>query len=161
MGKKDFEFVEIPDRLRPLLGEVDPGTRLFRRFGNDDDYQEWWDAVCEICGEESSLSPGGVSMYAAVSRAGVHKRMKEGRITAFMFHVVKGQSRWTRRELLENSVPYIYIPGIEVRRWAEILGAMNRAEAKREAFGDGDFVGRFLESRGRKLPKGSKSKEKK
>lgn len=154
MSKTDFEFVEISERLLPILGEPDPGTRCYRRYGDVDDYQQWWDAVCEICGEESSVSPGGVAMYARVSRAGVHKRMKEGRLTAFMFHVVRGVSKWTGREIYEGGpTPYIYIPGIECKRWAEILGNLEHRDKVREALGDGDFDGRFLQRKGRKVPK--------
>jgi hypothetical protein len=153
MGKTDFEFIEIPERFLPILGEPDPGTRMYRRFGTNDEYAAWWDAVCEICGEESSVSPGGVAMYAKVSRAGVHKRMKEGRITAFLYHVVKGVTWITKREILENTSPYIYIPGIECRRWADIVNnRLTRREAYLECVGDGDLRGDFLVRwRGRKV----------
>jgi hypothetical protein len=154
MSSTDFQFVQIPEHLKPIIGTPDRGTRLFRRFGSSEDYRVWWDAVCEICGEEGAVSPGGVSMYAQVSRSGVHKRMKEGRITVFLFHVVKGVSRLTRREKLENSVAYTYIPGLECKAWAEIIARLPSRQAADEAIGDGDFQGRFLAAKGRKLKKG-------
>lgn len=152
MGKMDFEFVAIPERLLPVLGEQDPGTRIFRRRGSESEYASWWDAVCEICGEEGSVSPGGVAMYARVSRAGVHKRMREGRLTAFLWHTVKGVSRWTGREKLEgNGYPFIYIPGIECRAWAKLIEERaSKAEALAECVGDGDMDGSFLRAKGRK-----------
>jgi hypothetical protein len=154
MGKMDFDFVAIPDHLRAKIGEPHPpNTRMFCRIGREADYAQWWDAICEICGEEGSVSPGGVAMYAEVSRAGVHKRMKEGRITAFLFYLVKGRSRWTRREVLEGTgMPYIYIPGEECRAWAKLIKERaTRAEAVREAVGDGDRDGEFMRLKGRKL----------
>lgn len=150
----DLNYVHIPEHLLPILGEPDPGTRMYRRYGTEEDYQQWWDAVCDICGAEGSVSPGGVAMYARVSRAGVHKRMKEGRITAFLFHVVKGHTRWTRREILANSgMPYIYIPGQECKAWAELLGTKDKMTQLKECEGDGDMDGRFLQAKGRKIGK--------
>lgn len=155
----DITPVEIPEHLRQVLGEPDPGTRMYRQFGTEDDYAQWWDAVCEICGEDGSVSPGGVSMYARVSRAGVHKRMKEGRLTAFLFHVVKGTSWLTRRERLEAAgQPYIYIPGQECRAWADLLQRKPKMDQYKEAVGDGDYHGRFLIARGRKVKKQTKGK---
>ncbi len=154
MAESDIPFVEIPERLLPVLGEPDDGTRMFRRYGTEDDFQQWWDAVAEICSEGGAVSPGGVSMYARVTRAGVHKRMKEGRITAFLFHKVTGVTRWTKREILENAgQPYIYIPGRECRAWAELLGHLDRQGQAREALGDGDLEGEFLRRKGRKVGK--------
>ena len=142
MTDSDFQFVKIPERLKPILGKPDPGTRMFRRFGTEDDYREWWDAVCEVCGEEASVSPGGVSMYARVSRAGVHKRLTDGRLTAFLFHVVKGRSSLTGREKLDNyGMPYIEIPGMECKAWAEQLDRLPKDEALREAVGGMDYQG--------------------
>lgn len=148
----DFPLIEVPSSLLPRLGEVDPGTRMYRRYGTEADFADWWDAVLEACGEESCVSPGGVAMYARVSRAGVHKRMKEGRITAFLFHVVKGVSRWTKREILDNAgQPYAYIPCEECKAWAKIMKEkMDRKGRKLESFGDGDFNGDFMMSKGRK-----------
>jgi len=83
MLDKDFTFVEIPQELRPSLGEQDPGTPVFRAFGSEEDCKKWFDAVLKISRGEGNVSPGGVSMYAAVSRPAVYKRLKEGRLTGF------------------------------------------------------------------------------
>ena len=92
MARRDIEYIKIPSHYLPIIGEADEGTRMYRAYSSDVSFMVWWDAICEICGEESSVSPGGVAMYIKVSRAGVHKRMKEGRLTAFMFHDVKGKT---------------------------------------------------------------------
>lgn len=152
--ESDIRLVDIPDRLRRILGEPGPGTRMFRQYGSEDDFQRWFDAVWEICWEGGAASPGGVAMYAGVSRAGVHKRMREGRITAFLFHVVEGVGRWTKREMLKNAgIPYIYIPGSEMRAWAELLGHVPRSTRWSESNGDGDMEGEFLRAKGRKVGK--------
>jgi hypothetical protein len=152
MNGNDIESVEVPERLLSVLGEADEGTRMFRRYGTEEDFQEWWEAVAEICAPEGAVSPGGVSMYARVTRAGVHKRMKEGRITAFLFHKVTGVTRWTKREILDHAgEPYIYIPGRECRAWAELLGHLDKKEQRREEVGDGDLRWDFLRARGRKV----------
>lgn len=157
MTSTDIKPVAIPGHLAKVIGDPDPGTRMYRRYGRRDDFQAWWDAVCEICGEESSVSPGGVALYARVSRAGVHKRMKDGRLTGFLFHPVQGYSRWTKREILDNAgQPYIYIPGDECKQWAKLLGNMDTAEQRAEAMGDGDNDGYFLRSKGRKTTGGAR-----
>ena len=82
--------------------------------------------------DDSFVSPGGVSMFAPVSRAAVHKRLKEGRITAFCFHVVHDEKTFfgTTRKAKER--PYIYIPISECKAWAKEL---------QERFGDRDGDG--------------------
>lgn len=83
--------------------------------------------------------------------------MKEGRITAFLFHVVEGVSRWTRREILANAgQPYIFIPVVECKAWADLLATKPRSERKKEEFGDKDFVGRFLIPKPRKVERPGK-----
>ncbi len=153
--ESDFEFVQIPGHLLGIIGQADEGTRTYRQYGTDREYAAWWDAVCEICGNDAAVSPGGVAMYARVSRAGVYKRMKEGRITAFCFHLVKAKSRLTGREILAHGgQPYVYIPGKEARAWAEVLGRMEPEQADQEAAGDGDSEGTFLRAKGRTAKRG-------
>ena len=61
-------------------------------------------------------------MYAAVSRAGVHKRLKEGRLTAFLYHVTEtGEPPGGGEAHKEAGRAYTYIPVQECRAWAEQL----------------------------------------
>lgn len=153
----DFLFVEIPPHLKKIVGEPDPGTRIFRAYGNEEDFDKWFDAVWEICGDDKAVSPGGVSMFAKVTRAGVHKRMKEGRLTAFLFHKVK-ESKWIkgRKVLEEGGRPYGFIPVSECKAWAKELSLIRDAKSyAKEANGDNDFEGRFLDK-----PKGWRKKTK-
>ncbi len=73
MTKQLFPFVEIPDNYKDIIGVPDPGTRLYRAYGSSDDAVKWSDAVFNICHGYGAVSPGGVAMYAKVSRPGVHK----------------------------------------------------------------------------------------
>ncbi len=81
----DHGLLIIPPELLPVIGEPDEGTRLYRKEGDEDEKGFWFDALTEVFG--SLVSPGGVALYAPVSRAAVHKRLKEGRMTAFCYHV--------------------------------------------------------------------------
>lgn len=125
----DIEFIEVPEALVPILGEPGPGTRCWRRFGKEEDAREWFEAVMRTCAPDGGVSPGGVAMFARVSRAGVHKRVSEARITAFMFHQVEGVTLLTKREKLAfgGRATQCYIPVKECRSWAELLDRLPRA----------------------------------
>ncbi len=119
---KEFPFVTVPLHLIEHFGEPDPGTRLYRKYGDEGDMRAWFDAVCEVCKGPGSMSPGGISGYVKVSRPAVHKRLKEGRLTGFFFHQVKeGRFFKDRKRLAEGGRPYCYIPVVEARAWAEEL----------------------------------------
>lgn len=119
---KEFPFVKISCDQLKHLGEPDQGTRLYRAYGTEADHADWFDAVCEVCEGLGSVSPGGVSGYVKVSRPAVHKRLKEGRLTGFFFHQVReGRFFKDRKKLAEGGRPYIYIPVVEARAWAQEL----------------------------------------
>lgn len=147
--KADFPFLKVPDSLRSLIGDPDPeGTRMYHRFGTEDEMSEWFDAVDKICEPEGSISPGGAAGYARVSRAGVHKRLKEGRLTAFRFNIIK-DSRFfkNKKVLLEGRTPYTYIPVSECKAWrAELERITNKEEYEREVMGDNDWTNKAIQS---------------
>jgi hypothetical protein len=121
---KEFPFVEIPANLLERVGRPDPETRLFRAYGSEADIGKWYEAVWEICRGEGSISPGGVSGYVKVSRPAVHKRLKEGRLTGFFFHlIVEPRFFKGRKKLEEGGRPYIEIPVVEAKAWAEELAS--------------------------------------
>lgn len=157
--KQEFPYVEVPEHLKPIVGEPDPETRLYRAYGDQEGVAEWFDAVSEICGAEGTVSPGGVSMYAGVSRPGVHKRMKEGRLTAFLYHVVKSSKFLKDRKKLEDGGrPFSLIPVVECKAWHEELKSKrDQNETNKEAAGDGDWDGKFMD----KPPKDWKEKVRK
>ena len=137
-----FPFVEVPDDLRKYVGDPDPGTRIFRIYGPKEGTAVWFDAVLDICGEGGAVSPGGASMYARVSRPGVHKRLKEGRLTGFFFHViVPGRIFKNSKRLDEGGRPYGYIPVCEIKAWNEELKSRPSRSVDN---GDGNWNDDFL-----------------
>ena len=49
-------------------------------------------------------------MFVPASRAAVHKRMKEGRLTAFCFHVVHEEKTFFGNVRKAKATPFVYIP---------------------------------------------------
>lgn len=95
------------------------GTRVFRRSGPEAECGEWFQALDIFTGP--LVSPGGVSMFAPVTRAAVHKRLKEGRMTAFCFHIVETKTGFFGRKKSVRELPVVYIPVSECKAWAEEL----------------------------------------
>ncbi len=146
MTTETFPYTEVPDHLIPRIGLADPGTRLYRAYGPRDAFPEWWKAVCEICGEDGAVSPGGVAMFAKASRAAVHKRLKEGRLTAFCFHQESVQrTKFRKREVITtDGRPVTYIPVTECKAWAKLMQGLSYEERKSLQWGDGDNAGQVL-----------------
>ena len=112
-------ITEIPAEALRVIGQPDAGTRVYRRVGQEHEVGEWFEALNAFAGPV--VSPGGVSMFAPVSRAAVHKRLKEGRLTAFCFHTLETRSGFFGRKQAVRGTPYVYIPVSESRAWAEEL----------------------------------------
>lgn len=146
MSTDAFPFISVPEHLVPRIGLADPGTRLFRAYGPREAFPEWWAAVCEICGESGAVSPGGVAMFAKASRAAVHKRLKEGRLTAFCFHQESARrSKFRKREVITtDGRPVTYIPVTECKAWAELMRGLSSSELHQLQWGDGDNAGQVL-----------------
>jgi hypothetical protein len=146
--KADFPYLVIPDRLKPFVGEPDAETRIYRIEGTDAQVGPWYEAICECFPDDSFVSPGGVGMFASVSRPAVHKRLKQGKLTAFLFHVTRAsQSVFGYQKKIKQS-PYGYIPVSECKAWAEELKSRpDRREAMLEAEGGPkpDWQAEFLD----------------
>src|SRR5436190_16685870 len=115
----DFERIMLPKALIPLMGVPDSGTRIFRAQGDHAEMREWFDALCEHIGP--CVSPGGASVYAGVSRAGVYKRMKAGGLTAFCFHITGKKKTLFGGEKKLKQLPLVYIPVEECKAWGADL----------------------------------------
>src|SRR5207248_2928725 len=115
----EFPFVEIPPELEAIVGKRDPGTRIYRRDGSQEESSVWFDLLTEIIGP--SVSPGGVGMYCPVSRAAVYKRIKEGKLSIFLFHVTHRKTTLFGKNRILRDNPYGYIPASEARAWREEL----------------------------------------
>ena len=163
MRKNSFPFVEIPEHLKEIIGVPDPGTRLYRAYGTSEDCSKWADAVFEICHGDGSVSPGGVSMYAGVSRPGVHKKLKSGGLTGFVFHYTKDSLLFKgKKKLSINATFYCYIPVSECKAWAqELAKKRDKAELAKEAMGDGNWNDTYLDNPPKHLKKKLKEEQKK
>jgi len=149
----EFPFLNIAGELAKLAGKRDKGTRVYRAEGSYDECGEWYERLVELTGD-SFVSPGGVSMFAPVSRAAVHKRLKEGRITAFCFHVVQDEKSFfgTTRKAKER--PYIYIPVSECKAWAgeleERFGGREASAQEIEKHRDSAFLDKDPDDKGKR-----------
>jgi hypothetical protein len=139
--------VPIPTEVIPIIGEPDSCTRIFRKEGSQEECGAWFDALMQIFGP--CVSPGGISMYCPVSRAAVHKRIKEGKMTLFLFHVRSNRTGLFGQRKVVRESPYGYIPASEARAWrAEIEQRMleNGSITIEELEGaKPDWQGSFLE----------------
>jgi hypothetical protein len=115
----DFPFVEIPEKLVPIIGNRDPDTHIYRRDGSQEESSVWFDLLTEIIGP--SVSPGGVGMYCPVSRAAVYKRIKEGKLSIFLFHVTHRRTTLFGKNQILRDNPYGYVPASEARAWRREL----------------------------------------
>lgn len=142
-----FPFVEVPDALRVVVGEPIGQTRIYRKTGPAEEDGYWFDVLCETFGP--MVSPGGVSMFAPVSRAAVHKRMKEGKLTCFLYDVSFRKRNLFGRSKEVRERDMSYIPVSECKAWGQEI--MERAIQKKfvtreELVGDKpDWHGLFLE----------------
>jgi hypothetical protein len=119
--KYELPFINVPLEALPIVGEPTPGTRFYRREGSDEECGEWFEAIGRIFQGDVGLSPGGVAMFVPVSRAAVHKRLREGRLTGFAFHVTsQGKSLWGKPRKIKDR-PYLVLSVSECRAWAKEL----------------------------------------
>ena len=123
-----FPFVDVPKSLKPIVGKSDPGTRMYRAEGSDEEMVVWFDKLHEHF--DRLVSPGGVSIFVPASRAAAYNRIEEGKLTLFLFHVVKVRRTWLGRKSYMRSSPYAYIPVSECKAWAEELKEKASARAK-------------------------------
>jgi len=117
----EFPFVKIPEELHSIVGRPDPETRIYRRDGSQEESAVWFDAITEVIGP--SVSPGGVGMYCPVSRAAVYKRIKEGKLSIFLFHVTHRKTTLFGKNKILRDNPYGYVPVSEAQAWRRELEA--------------------------------------
>jgi hypothetical protein len=145
----EFPFVVVPEKLLPIIGEPDEGTRVYRKRAAQEDAALWHEVVANVAG--GTVSPGGVLMFCPVSRAAVYKRMQDGKLTAFNFYPTGRKTKFFGGLISVREMPYCYIPVSEAKAWRKELeeravaqGKITQAEldaAKRE----GGWVYKILE----------------
>lgn len=113
-------LLEVTDEMLKLFGKPDPGTRVYRTEGTAEECAVWFENLCEHIGP--CVSPGGVSMFANVSRAGVYARIKRGKMSAFLFHITKHKKAlFSKKPRKLRESPYMYVPVSECKAWAADL----------------------------------------
>lgn len=121
MNSFEFPFINVPPEACPIVGEPTAGTRFYRREGTHEECGEWFESIGQIFQGDVGLSPGGVAMFVPVSRAAVHKRLREGRLTGFAFYVTsQGKSLWGKPRKIKER-PYLVLSVSECKAWAKEL----------------------------------------
>jgi hypothetical protein len=117
MGFIEFPFIEVPKDLRKIVGEPTPGTRAYRREGTHAECGQWIEDLGLHYKGDVGISPAGVTMFVPVQRAAVHKRIKEGKLTAFFFYITHVESTFfgTKRKVKQR--PYIMLSMSECKAW--------------------------------------------
>jgi hypothetical protein len=113
-----FPFIEVPKDLHKIIGEPTPGTRAYRREGTHDECGQWLEALGEHYKGDVGISPAGVSMFVPVQRAAVHKRIKEGKLTAFFFYITRIENTFFGTKRKVKLRPYIVLSMSECKAWA-------------------------------------------
>jgi len=113
-----FPFIKVPKELHELVGEPTPGTRAYRREGSHAQCAEWFEALGEYYKGDVGLSTNGVVLFVPVSRAGVHKRIKEGKLTAFFFYITNEETTLFGAKRKAKQRPYIAVSVSECKAWA-------------------------------------------
>ncbi len=113
-----FPFVVVPRDLRKLVGEPTPGTRAYRREGTHAECGQWIEDLGLHYQGDVGISPAGVTMFVPVQRAAVHKRIKEGKLTAFFFYITRNENTFFGTKRKVKLRPYIMLSLSECKAWA-------------------------------------------
>ena len=117
MGFIQFPFIEVPKDLRKIVGELTPGTRAYRREGTHAECGQWIEDLGLYYKGDVGISPAGVTMFVPVQRAAVHKRIKEGKLTAFFFYITRVESTFFGTKRKVKLRPYILLSMSECKAW--------------------------------------------
>lgn len=133
--------------LKQIIGEPDPGTKIYRKRGPESEFMYWYDAIVELYG--MMVSPGGASRYCPISRAAVYKRLKEGTLTGYFFHPETPKRNFFGKVKTKIESPYGFIAITELKKLNEELEKRAIKQgyiSKEELEGDEpDWHGDFLE----------------
>jgi hypothetical protein len=140
-----FEPIGIPATFLALAGKCDAGRRVLRAEGDYERMTIWFDALCEHIGP--CVSPGGAAVYAGVTRAGVYKRLKAGKLSAFCFHITQDKQTLFGGKKTLKKEPLVYIPVEECKAWRnELEGRAARINSTKVATPDDEAA--FAETEG-------------
>jgi hypothetical protein len=116
----EFPYLQVTAEMKSIVGKCDKGTRIFRREGSYNEAGKWFLELDKLF-TDRFVSPGGVAMFVPASRAAVHKRMNEGRLTVFCFHVVHVEKTFFGKPRKAKATPFVCIPVSECKAWAKEL----------------------------------------
>ena len=117
MGFIEFPFIEVPKDLSKIVGEPTPGTRAYRREGTHAECGQWIEDLGLHYKGDVGISPSGVTMFVPVQRAAVHKRIKEGKLTAFFFYITNVESTFFGTKRKVKLRPYTLLSMSECKEW--------------------------------------------
>ena len=112
-----FPFIEVPKDWRKIIGEPTPGTRAYRREGTHAECGQWIEDLGLHYKGDVGISPAGVTMFVPVQRAAVHKRIKEGKLTAFFFYITRIDGTFFGSKRKVKLRPYILLSMSECKAW--------------------------------------------
>jgi hypothetical protein len=134
MGFIEFPFITVSKDLRKIVGEPTPGTRAYRREGTHAECGQWIEDLGLHYKGDVGISPAGVTMFVPVQRAAVHKRIKEGKLTAFFFYITRIDSTFFGRKRKVKLRPYILLSMSECKAWvAEMKRRMGYVDGPDES----------------------------
>lgn len=123
--KDPFPYTKTDRVSAELIGTPEPGTRIFVKTGPREGYTDWMNTILDVSSGRGFFTPGTVAEYVQVSRAAVHKRLKEGRLTAFQYaYTDKAEDD---AESPDKSL--VYVPVLECMAW-EVEMKARRAKRK-------------------------------
>ncbi len=113
-------YVAIDENLLSIIGPTDGQTRCYYAQGTESDAGKWFEALHQSLAG-GLVPPGGVSLFAPVTRAAIHKRLDEGRLTAVYFKVTERTptARGSKRRIRNSA--YCLIPVSECKAWGAEL----------------------------------------
>jgi len=117
MALIQFPFIDVPQDLRKIVGEPTSGTRAYRREGTHAECGQWIEDLGLYYKGDVGISPAGVTMFVPVQRAAVHKRIKEGKLTAFFFYVTHVENTFFGTKRKVKLQPYILLSMSECKAW--------------------------------------------
>lgn len=119
--KSDIQFLEVTKHDRALVGKQEPGKRIYRQSGPMEESGEWFNRLMLRFPSERFVSPGGVSMFAPVSRAAVYLRINTGKLTTFCYYPSETAKTLFGGIRKVRQSPFMYIPVSECKAWGDEL----------------------------------------
>jgi hypothetical protein len=114
----EFPYLKITEDLQFTVGKAEEDTRIFRKNGRDSYFREWIIELNKML--KGNLIPSTwVPAYVGVSRAAVHKRIKSGRLTMFVFQYEESYISLTMKWKSRKTAEFSYCVRSECQAWKD------------------------------------------